>query len=95
MRMHPAIFACAWGVPSIVLERRAKYEDALSVVPGEFQILDPIETPFEQILAASEALLHELAERRRQRFDTVRKVTEIQKTYCHRITQTLSTKAGN
>ncbi len=95
MRMHPAIFACSWGVPSIALERRSKYEDALSVVPNEFQILDPRETTFEQLLAASESLINESYARRKQRFDTVRKLTEVQKDYCHRISQTLSSNTSD
>ena len=85
MRLHPAIFSAALGVPSLMLERRPKYHDALSVVSGQMELIEPLEAPLDYVLERAHDMANEPSARRQERFNNIRAVAVKQREYFERI----------
>ena len=89
MRMHPGIFAAAYGTPAIMLDNRAKYDDSLSPVPRAATLLDPDTLNSQLLIQHLEAALAESMAQRQARFDEVRQLALRQQAYSQRIRQLL------
>jgi polysaccharide pyruvyl transferase WcaK-like protein len=85
MRMHPGVFAAAWGVPVVILDRRAKYVDALAPIEGEVTLHDPAGMTSDLLTAAAQTALNEPPEQRVARFRRIRELALTQREYCESI----------
>ncbi|MDH3711004.1 MAG: polysaccharide pyruvyl transferase family protein [Cyclobacteriaceae bacterium] len=73
MRMHPGIFAAAWGVPTILLDQRHKFFDSFSPLDNPVaDILDPESLPVTELLQRVKQKLNESMQNRLERFELVR-----------------------
>ena len=69
MRMHPGIFASAYGVPTILLDQRHKFFDSFSPVESEVvQIMDPEKLDAETLVQHVRSNLSESHQDRMHRF---------------------------
>ena len=85
MRMHPGIFAAAYGTPTIMLDNRSKYFDSISPVPNVITLLDPETVTEAQLLQQLEEMLAEPFVNRQHRFQTVQQLAQTQADYCLQI----------
>lgn len=85
MRLHPAIFAYALGVPVILTDTRLKYADAFSVFREPVPIIDAKNSAEDRLLPLSRQLYKEGFEERQTRFLQVRSLALSQLEVCKEV----------
>jgi polysaccharide pyruvyl transferase WcaK-like protein len=90
MRMHPGIFAAAFGVPVVAIDNRPKHSDSFQPMGDFVKLLDPVGLTIETLLDFARTAASENQERRRERFTLARQLALRQKAYC----KTLAKKLG-
>ena len=82
MRMHPGIFASAWGVPTILLDQRHKFFDSFSVLDSQIaDISDPEKLTAQSLLNQVRQKLTEDELTRNNRFNMVKIQAKKQKLF--------------
>ncbi|OQZ00515.1 MAG: hypothetical protein B6D41_00020 [Chloroflexi bacterium UTCFX4] len=92
MKMHPGLFAIALGVPTLFLESRSKYYDALSCLPESGQVADITEYSSHELGRISLGWANEHFSVRSTRFAQARKLAIQQQTFCKKVESSLKNK---